>query len=358
MERKEIIIFRTDLMGDFVMSTALIQKVKNKFPDSSITMVCSNKNYKLVKLYNIFDTIIIFDKKFNFFKKILLYFNIIKKKYFISICIDGKNFSIICSILLRAKYKFLLVYKKQKKILGYKYTLTRPFKFFIGFFTDCQYFDSNKPDSSVNHLPTLYSNLLKKVDVTFSSKHKYYFPEIPNMNNLFLNYYNQIVNNKYLLIHLDEKWLDIPDVNINLATQISNLQKNLDHSIILTSYDNNFDYFNNLKKIFTTINFLNDKINLRVDNDNNKIFILENMSLPLFEKFISKSILTVTCHSGFSIHICGANSTHYVDIINKNDIDWVDCWVPKNTKYSRIYITDLLTIFNNIEHITKNKITN
>ena len=67
MERKKIIIFRTDLMGDFVMSTALIQKVKNKFPDSSITMVCSNKNYKLVKLYNIFDTIIIFDKKFNFF---------------------------------------------------------------------------------------------------------------------------------------------------------------------------------------------------------------------------------------------------------------------------------------------------
>ena len=82
MERKEIIIFRTDLMGDFVMSTALIQKVKNKFPDSRITMVCSNKNYKLVKLYNIFDTIIIFDKKFNFFKKILLYFSIIKKKIF------------------------------------------------------------------------------------------------------------------------------------------------------------------------------------------------------------------------------------------------------------------------------------
>ena len=95
--------------------------------------------------------------------------------------------------------------------------------------------------------------------------------------------------------------MDIPDVNINLATQISNLQKNLDLSIVLTSYDNNFDYFNNLKKNFTTINFLNDKINLRVDSDNNKIFILENMSLPLFEKFISKSILTITCHSGFPI---------------------------------------------------------
>ena len=82
------------------------------------------------------------------------------------------------------------------------------------------------------------------------------------------------------------------------------------------------------------------------------------MSLPLFEKFISKSILTITCHSGFTIHICGANSTHYVDIINKNVIDWVDCWVPKNTTYSRIYKTDLYTIFKNIEHIIKNKIIN
>ena len=92
MERKKIIIFRTDLMGDFVISTALIQKVKNKFPDSNITIVCSNKNYKLVKLYNIFDTIIIFDNRYNFFKKILLYFNIIKKRYFICICIDRKKF--------------------------------------------------------------------------------------------------------------------------------------------------------------------------------------------------------------------------------------------------------------------------
>ena len=44
--------------------------------------------------------------------------------------------------------------------------------------------------------------------------------------------------------------------------------------------------------------------------------------------------------------------------LNKNDIDWVDCWVPKNTKYSRIYKTDLPKIFKNIEHLAKNKIIN
>ena len=64
-KNKNIIIFRTDLIGDFVMSTALIQNVINKFPNSNITFVCSNKNYKIAKLYNIFDKIIVFGINFS-----------------------------------------------------------------------------------------------------------------------------------------------------------------------------------------------------------------------------------------------------------------------------------------------------
>jgi len=358
MERKNIIIFRTDLIGDFVMSTALIQNVINKFPNSNITFVCSNKNYKIAKLYNIFDKIIVFDKRFNFFKKISLYLNILSKSYYICICLDGKNFSITNSILMRSKYKFLLVYRKQKKILGHKFILTRPFKFFIPLFTDCQYFSSYNPDASICHLPSLYSNLLKKIDVSFSSNHKYYFPKNIDIDNLFLKYFNKIVNDNYILIHFDEKWLDLSEINISLASQILNLQKNLGCSLVLTAYNNNFTYFNNLKKNFTTINFLNDKINSEVNKNHNKIFILENMSLSLYEKFISKSIFTISCHSGFTVNICGSNFTHYVDIVHENEIDWRNCWIPKNIKYSRIYKTDLFTIFKNIEYIAKNKIAN
>ena len=358
MERKNIIIFRTDLIGDFVMSTALIQNVKNKFPNSNITFVCSNKNYKIAKLYNIFDKIIVFDKRFNFFKKISLYLNILSKSYYICICLDGKNFSITNSILMRSKYKFLLVYRKQKKILGHKFILTRPLKFFIPLFTDCQYFNSNNLKPSINHLPSLYSNLLKKIDVSFSSNHKYYFPKNIDIDNLFLNYFNKIVNDNYILIHFDEKWLDLSEINISLASQILNLQKNLGCSLVLTAYNNNFTYFNNLKKNFTTINFLNDKINSEVNKNHNKIFILENMSLSLYEKFISKSIFTISCHSGFTVNICGSNFTHYVDIVHENEIDWRNCWIPKNIKYSRIYKTDLFAIFKNIEYLAKNKIDN
>ena len=46
--------------------------------------------------------------------------------------------------------------------------------------------------------------------------------------------------------------------------------------------------------------------------------IKKKSNLFKFEKFISKSILTVSCHSGYTVQICGSNFTHYVDIINKN----------------------------------------
>ena len=72
-----------------------------------------------------------------------------------------------------------------------------------------------------------------------------------DINNLFLNYFNKIVNDNYILIHFDEKWLDLSEINISLASQILNLQKNLGCSLVLTAYNNNFTYFNNLKKNFT-----------------------------------------------------------------------------------------------------------
>ena len=121
MGKKNIIIFRTDLIGDFVMSTALIQNVKNKFPDSDITIVCSNKNYKIAKLYNIFNKIIIFDKKFNFFKKILLYINILCRSYHICICLDGKNFSITScnNLLFLVLFKYSYIHLQDKHQLHY-----------------------------------------------------------------------------------------------------------------------------------------------------------------------------------------------------------------------------------------------
>ena len=336
------LILRTDKLGDFYVTIPYINCLKRAYGKKNVDVVVKKHIYTHIKKKSfLYNKLYSFPEK-GIFKKILLVLKLRKQKYKQLIILDGKDRSIILSKFLNVN-KIFITYPKKKINFFTKILFSKKYKTFI--------------DNQAIPLKFLYKAILDKVGVKIIKKdykillHK----DVKKINMLKKE---NIKNNKYSLIHLDEKWLDIPDVNINLATQISNLQKNLDHSIILTSYDNNFDYFNNLKKIFTTINFLNDKINLRVDSDNNKIFILENMSLPLFEKFISKSILTITCHSGFPIHICGANSTHYVDIINKNVIDWVDCWIPKNTKYSRIYKTDLPTIFKNIEHLTKNKITN
>ena len=118
MNNNKIIIFRIDNIGDFLITTTLIDSVKKKFPDKAITIVCSERNFKIAKLYNSISNIIVYEKKYNFLKKIKIYYSILKNKYHASFAIDGKKFSILNTILMKSKFKFLIKYKKTKKILG------------------------------------------------------------------------------------------------------------------------------------------------------------------------------------------------------------------------------------------------
>ena len=49
------------------------------------------------------------------------------------------------------------------------------------------------------------------------------------------------------------------------------------------------------------------------------------------------SIFSISCHSGFLVHTAGTNNTHIIDIINKYDLKWYSCWIPKNTFHKFIF---------------------
>ena len=53
---------------------------------------------------------------------------------------------------------------------------------------------------------------------------------------------------KFILIHLDEKWLDINDIKENLYENLVIFQKKIKRKILITSFKNSFDYFVNFKK--------------------------------------------------------------------------------------------------------------
>ena len=53
------LIFRTDRIGDFLISLILIKSIKNQDNNSHITIVASEQNFEFIKSFNIIDDVII-----------------------------------------------------------------------------------------------------------------------------------------------------------------------------------------------------------------------------------------------------------------------------------------------------------
>ena len=53
------------------------------------------------------------------------------------------------------------------------------------------------------------------------------------------------------------------------------------------------------------------------------------------------SSFSISCHSGFLVQISGFNKTNVIDIINKKDFNWYNCWKPLNTKHKFIFKSNL-----------------
>ena len=71
--KKKILIFRTDRIGDFLISCPTILAIKNYFDESSIDLVASEKNNLYAKELGIFESIYVYPKK-NILKKINFFF--------------------------------------------------------------------------------------------------------------------------------------------------------------------------------------------------------------------------------------------------------------------------------------------
>ena len=74
---KNILIFRTDRIGDLIVTCPTIITIKKYFKNPKITLISSNKNFEYAKSLNIFDQIYKFPKN-NFFHKIIFIYKLTK----------------------------------------------------------------------------------------------------------------------------------------------------------------------------------------------------------------------------------------------------------------------------------------
>ena len=71
----KILIFRTDRIGDLIVSCPAIITIKRTILDSKITLIASKKNYDYAKSLNLFDEIYKFPEK-----NIIMYLFLMEKK--------------------------------------------------------------------------------------------------------------------------------------------------------------------------------------------------------------------------------------------------------------------------------------
>ena len=114
---KKYLIFRTDRIGDFIVSCILINSIKRNDINSYITVVCSKKNYDYVKSINLVDEAILYPEKI--LERMKFYFNLKRLKFDVSLALDGKKKSIYCSILSFSKKNILCTTKLFYKYLFY-----------------------------------------------------------------------------------------------------------------------------------------------------------------------------------------------------------------------------------------------
>ena len=100
------LIFRTDRIGDFLLSAILIKCIKRNDKNAFIIVVCSKKNFSYIKNFRIIDKVYKFEN--NIFNRFMLIKNLRKHNFKTVIIHDGKKRSRFINFFLN-KDKFLSV---------------------------------------------------------------------------------------------------------------------------------------------------------------------------------------------------------------------------------------------------------
>ena len=333
----KVIFFSVDRLGDYLIRSNVIKQISDKFKYSEI--VCSEKNYNLISTQSFFSKILLLNKS-NFINKIKFFFIFFFRKYDACIVFDGKNISTILLIIIRSKFKFIFLHKKKGKtnniIFKLKLLLFGLLKIKYEFIYNRDLIEDNNYES----YPVKYK-ILNKYFNNLNNNTYYLEESIPD------DY--DYLNSKFILIHLDEKFNDIKNIDFGFEENLINFQKKIKRNIILSTFNNNYNYYKQLNFQKFNINDIKEKKFLLP-----KISIVEDLPIANFQNLIKNSYLNISCHSGYFVHTSLILNKKTIDIINKSDEMWLNTWIEKNNNYKIIYKSsinnsiDIKTIFSEL----------
>ena len=259
---KKYLIFRTDRVGDFLLSLSLIKIIKINHPNSEITIVASDKNCEYIKTFNVIDKVVIL--KNNLLSKIKLIFYLRNIYYDGVIVHDGKNRSRFVSFFLKFK----------KRIVCFTNLIDTQLEIIK---KACENINLNFSYECLNFLENRNHSLVK----------------IPFKNYIHLHFDEKWKHNEYI-----EKYTNIEPKESELINFINDVLSKNKNLIITTG--------KNSPLILTNIS---NKI------DKDKVKVYTNQSLLEIENIVFYCDLLITCH-GWISHIASSKKIKQIDIID------------------------------------------
>lgn len=318
MDEIKTLIFRTDRLGDFIISCPFILSYKRKFSNNKISIVSSEYNSNYIRNFDFINEIIPLKNEIKFFPKLIILIKMIltlrKINFQNIIVLDGKKRSFFISLFLKGNKSILLQSKELElfsKIFKYK--------------------------SVINY------------EIQNQLKNFSYLASILNFNidqkkiNIYKNYRftkNFNLKKKYIIIHLDEKWYtdyyykDFTNINpdskqitifINKILDITN--DNFD--IAITTGSKKLTHLDDFVSQFTT----NDNTIFTRTINNTSINYFKNTTFNDLENLIKSSSFLICCEGGVS-HVSHNFDISTIAFYEKNRLQHTKYWTGHMNKLS------------------------
>ena len=257
------LIFRTDRIGDFLVSAILLKCIKKNDPNAHISVVASDKNYEYIKTFPYVDNV--FQLNNNFISKLSVFFKLFKFRYQTIIIHDDKKRSKFISFFLKSKNKIDIL-KSQ----------------------------------NVTHIQII-KDILQKMNFNFINE---------SLNTLTHRNLKKFSNKKLIQLHFDEKWIfkdyigkffNIEPTEIELVNFVKQIIKKNMGKLVITTGLNLPEKINKIKPTLIDL----------------KVNVYEGLNFLELEKITLKSNILISCHGAIS-HVATANNIKQIDIIDKS----------------------------------------
>ena len=319
-----ICLIRNDKMGDMILTLPIIKAIKDRNPNTNITVVCSSINSFLCVEAPFVDEIIIFDNKDTLLNK-LKFFKNFRKTSFDFIFNFSQDIETFLLLLIgistnKSSLIYLTRYGNHRFSKIFQRLITKLFGFDNVIINRNQF---HKKNLNYHQTEIMYQLVHKKIYI----KKPNYFHLIPLKRKLEERFQERV------LIHLSDRWIDL-EYSEDLFLELLSKLKEKYSKLYLTTDQSSHKSF---KKIYQLFEKFNDAELHKVYKNNQSIIILDRLNFQNWRNVIINSKLVITYECG-CVHVASMSNVPLLivyDYKNKPNMIHKE-YAPLSANYQKI----------------------